>query len=97
MAKGRPPEEPHYRVAISDDSYERMIDLVRRHQVPVLDHGSRKQEDGRYRADAILTAADIERLEAAGYQVDRFEDVHATGRARQQEVGSEETYVRRPR
>lgn len=90
-------DEPHYHVAISDDSYERMIDLVRKHQVPVLDHGSRKLEDGSYRADAILTADEIARVEAAGYALERLdEDVHGTARARQEEVSSDDTYVRRP-
>jgi len=98
VANDPPPSEARCRVAITDDSYERMIDLVRKHQVGVLDHGSRQQEDGRYRADAILTAQEIERLEAAGYAIERLDDdVHATGRERQREVGGDDEYVRRPR
>jgi len=45
---------PRYRVAIYGKTYSAMIDLVIKHQIDVLDHGSRKLSEDLYRAYALL-------------------------------------------
>lgn len=84
-----------YRVAIYGKTYEAMVDLVRVHRVEVLDHGARKVGEGRFRAYALLDAEGIKRVEAAGFAVERHEDVDAVTKERQREVGLGERYERR--
>jgi hypothetical protein len=69
-----------------------MLDLVRKHRIAVLDHGSQVTDSGQYRVDALLQASDIRRLEQAGYQLEQHEDVDEAGKARQQEVGRGDRY-----
>jgi hypothetical protein len=79
-------------VTISAPSRDAMLDLVRRHDVNVFDHGLRRRGDHGYAVDAILDEAAIAGLTAAGYLVDRHEDVDLAGRERQREVGRGNRY-----
>ncbi len=83
---------PRYRITISSKDREAMLDLVRKHKIQIDDHTSRSTESGGYSVDAILEPADIQKLEQAGYQVQRHEDVDKTGKARQKEVGRGDRY-----
>ena len=75
-----------------------MLDLVRKHRVPVLDHGIRSRRGAAqlHSVDAIVRDSDIADLEANGYAVERFEDVDEAGRERQKEVGQGNRYLKRP-
>jgi hypothetical protein len=89
---------PRYRIAISSQSGQAMTDLVRKHKIPVLDHGARQDKQGSHLVYAIVEEADIKRLRDAGYTVQQFEDVDETGKARQKEVGQGDRYKQsRPR
>ncbi len=83
---------PRYRITITSKDREAMLDLVRKHKIQVLDHSARSTESGGYSVDAILEPADIQKLEKAGYDVQRHEDVDKTGKARQKEVGRGDRY-----
>ncbi|MGZ4787740.1 MAG: hypothetical protein ACXVZX_04420 [Terriglobales bacterium] len=85
-----------FRIAVSSQSTEAMIDLVRKHKVQVLDHGARRNDEGRSLVYAIATEEDIARLENAGYTVEKYEDVDETGKARQLEVGKGDRYRQKP-
>jgi len=82
---------PRYRITISSDSGQAMLDLVQKFKIPVLDHGARRKETG-FSVDAIVEETDIQTLRNAGYRVEQREDVDATGRARQEEVGKGDRY-----
>jgi hypothetical protein len=83
-----------HRVAIYGRSFEQMRDLVLKHHIDVLDHGTRRRGERGFRAFAILDPDALERLRSAGYVVEVFEDVDATGKARQAEVGKGNRYAR---
>ncbi len=71
-----------------------MLELVRIHKVKVSDHGIRHSEEAGYSVEAIAEPAEIERLKAAGYKVQKHEDVDVRGRERQKEVGQGNRYER---
>jgi hypothetical protein len=81
-----------YRTTIKTRDREAMLDLVRKHNVQVFDHGNRYTADEGYTVGAVLEPADIRKLESAGYQVERHEDVGKRGTARQTEVGRGDRY-----
>jgi hypothetical protein len=83
---------PRYRATISSKDREAMLDLVRQHKVQVDDHSTHTTESGDFSVDAILEAADIQKLQQAGYHVQRHEDVDEAGKARQNEVGRGDRY-----
>lgn len=83
---------PRYRVTISGPSNEAMADLVRKYKIQVSDHGIRRVEGTGFLVDAIVQPEEIQLLEAAGYKVQRFEDVDEVGKARQAEVGRGNRY-----
>jgi hypothetical protein len=85
---------PRYRITISSKDREAMLDLVRKHKIPVDDHSTRSTASGLYSVDAILEPADIQKLDKAGYHVQRHEDVDETGKERQKEVGRGDRYKR---
>jgi len=85
---------PRYRIVITSKDREAMLDLVRKHKVQVLDHGSRHTEATGYIVHAIAQTAEIQKLKKAGYAVQQLDDVDKTGRARQQEVGRGDRYKR---
>lgn len=87
-----------YRVTICGSSREAMLDLVRKHRVPVLDHGARARRGPleSYSVDAIVEDMAIADLEAKGYIVERHEDVDKAGSERQKEVGRGNRYRQPP-
>jgi hypothetical protein len=89
---------PRYRITITSKDREAMLDLVRKHKIQIFDHGIRQSESEGYIVGAIAEPADIQKLENAGYHVQRHEDVDEQGKARQQEVGRGDRYKQpRPR
>jgi len=83
---------PRFHATISSRDREAMLDLVRKHKVQVDDHSNRITESGDYSVDAMLEPPDIQKLEQAGYHVQRHKDVDETGKARQREVGRGDRY-----
>lgn len=80
-----------FRITVTSEDREAMLDLVRKHKIQVSDHGARSIPGG-YEVHAIAEAADIDRLEKAGYRVQRHEDIDVLGRQRQAEVGQGDRY-----
>ncbi len=58
-----------------------MLDLVRKHQIQVFDHGIHHTAAHGYSVDAIAETADIERLRNLGYHLQQHEDVDERGKA----------------
>ncbi|HXM48525.1 MAG TPA: hypothetical protein VN956_11830 [Pyrinomonadaceae bacterium] len=83
---------PRYHITITSQSGQAMIDLVRKHKIQVLDHGARRSKEAGFVVHAIVSDADIQRLQDAGYNVEKLEDVDEVGRARQKEVGRGDRY-----
>jgi hypothetical protein len=83
---------PRYRIVITGKDREAMLDLVRKHKVQVLDHGSRYSESTGYLVYAIALTEEIRTLKQFGYDIQQLEDVDETGKARQQEVGRGDRY-----
>jgi len=83
---------PRYRITITSKDREAMLDLVRKYKLQVFDHGIRYTEKDGHSVGAIVDAADLPKLEKAGYHVQRHEDVDELGKARQQEVGRGNRY-----
>jgi hypothetical protein len=81
-----------YRTTITTKDREAMLDLVRKHKIQVFDHGNRYTEKEGYVVGAVLGPVDIQKLEDAGYRVERHEDVEKHGKARQKEVGHGDRY-----
>jgi carboxypeptidase T len=76
---------PRYHVRITGKDYDAMADLVRKYNVNVARHTVEKLDEG-YRVDAHADGRKLRALEAAGYKVDRYEDVDKEGKKRQKEV-----------
>jgi hypothetical protein len=83
---------PRYRITITNKDREAMLDLVRKHKIQVFDHGNRYSESVGFSVDAIAEPSDIQKLQNAGYHVQRHEDVDKRGKARQREVGRGDRY-----
>ena len=83
---------PRYRITITSKDREAMLDLVRKYKLQVFDHGNRYSESAGYTVDGIAEPADIQKLEDAGYRVQRHEDVDELGKSRQKEVGQGDRY-----
>ena len=71
-----------------------MLDLVRKHNIQVFDHGNRYSESAGYSVDALAEAPQIRALRKAGYEVHQHEDIDKAGKARQREVGRGDRYRR---
>lgn len=84
-----------HRISISGPDREAMLDLVRLHHIPVLDHGIRRAPGGGYIVDAIVDEPSIPQVKALGYQVTRHEDVDLAGAERQREIGQGDRYAAR--
>ena len=82
---------PRYRVTISHRDREAMLDLVRTLRIQIDEHSARSTESG-HSVDAIVEPQEIQRLEQAGYHVQRHEDVDEIGKERQKEVGRGDRY-----
>ena len=76
---------PRYHIKITGKDYDAMADLVRKYKVTVASHTVEKLAGG-YRVDAHAEGRQLRTLEAAGYKIDRYEDVDKEGKKRQQEV-----------
>jgi hypothetical protein len=87
---------PRYHISIKGHDREAMLDLVRVHNIPVYDHGVERSASGEYTVHASATPNDIANLKAAGYSVEKHEDVDARGKKRQAEVGKGDRYRRPP-
>ena len=87
---------PRYRITVTSNDREAMLDLVRKYKLQVFDHGNRYSESTGYTVGAIAQPADIQKLKNAGYHVERHEDVDKLGRERQKEVGQGDRYQRQP-
>ena len=85
---------PRFRITISGADDEAMADLVRIHKIRVSDHGIRHSEGTGYAVDAIVEPEEIQKLEDAGYRIERHEDVDEAGKERQKEVGQGNRYKR---
>ena len=83
-----------YRITITGKDREAMLDLVRKHNLQVFDHGNRYSDSEGYTVGALAEPADIQVLEKAGYEIERHEDVDKQGKERQQEVGKGDRYKR---
>jgi hypothetical protein len=93
---------PRYRVTIFGGDYDAMADLVRKHQVDVLQQTVRHLDEGGYSVDAIVDdvqmralesrSVETEGLETTGYTIERHEDVDEAGKARQEEVSKGDDY-----
>jgi hypothetical protein len=81
-----------YRITISGPTKEAMADLVREHKIQVIGSTVRHIKDKGHVVDAIAPTHEIEMLEAAGYEIQRHEDVDEVGKARQKEVGKGNRY-----
>ncbi|HWQ47740.1 MAG TPA: hypothetical protein VN414_02115 [Methanosarcina sp.] len=81
-----------YRVTISGPTSEAMADLVRKYKIDILGSTVRHSKDTGHAVDAIAQPNEIEMLEAAGYKIQRHEDVDEVGKARQKEVGMGNRY-----
>jgi carboxypeptidase T len=81
-----------YRITISGSTKEAMADLVRKHKIQILGSTIRHSKDTGHVVDAIAQPHEIEMLEAAGYHIQRHEDVDEVGKARQKEVGMGNRY-----
>ncbi len=80
-----------YRITISGSTKEAMADLVRKHKIQVF-RNTVRSKDTNYVVDAIAQPNEIQLLEAAGYHIQRHEDVDEVGKARQKEVGQGNRY-----
>jgi hypothetical protein len=93
---------PRYRVTIFGRDYDAMADLVRKHNVDVLQQTVRRLDEGGYSVDAIVDdvqmraletrSVETEGLQTTGYTIERHEDVNEAGKARQEEVSKGDDY-----
>jgi hypothetical protein len=93
---------PRYRVTIFGRDYDAMADLVRKHNVDVLQQTVRRLDEGGYSVDAIVDDVQMRALEtravktntreASEYTIERHEDVNEAGKARQEEVSKGDDY-----
>ena len=83
---------PRYKVTITSNDREAMLDLVRKYKIQVSDHGQRYSEGTGFSVDAVAQPAEIQQLTQAGFQVQQHEDVDRLGKARQREVGRGDRY-----
>lgn len=81
-----------FRITISSQDREAMLDLVRKYKIQVIDHSIRSDESGDYFVDTFAEPAQIQELRNAGYQIEQHEDVDKRGKERQKEVGSGDRY-----
>ena len=83
---------PRYWTTITGDSYEAMLDLVRKYHVDVLDHGQNAGPEGRYSVEAFMESKQIESLKALGYKIEEHGDIDEIAKRRQAEVGVGDRY-----
>lgn len=84
---------PRYRITISGPDKAAMADLVRKHDIPVFDHGIRFAPDTGYTVAAFASPDDIRKLQQNGYVVLQHEDAEELGKIRQRGVGRGNRYT----
>lgn len=82
---------PHYHVTIYGSDRPAMADLVRAHQVTVVGQTLAEHDEG-YRVSAIADQDTINRLDEAGYRVERHEDVDEHAAASMAQVGTDNRF-----
>jgi carboxypeptidase T len=82
---------PYYHVTIQGADRAAMADLVRTHDVTVVRQTLAEHDEG-YTVSAIADQATIDRLGAAGYRVERHEDIDDTAVASFAEVGQDNRF-----
>ena len=82
---------PRFRITISGQTDQAMMDLVRVHKIPVSEHSLRREGDG-FTVDAVLEPPEIQKLETAGYRVERREDVDEAAKESLKQVGQGNRY-----
>jgi hypothetical protein len=84
---------PRYRITISGPDKAAMADLVRKHDIPVFDHGIRFAPDIGYTVAAFAAPEEIRKLQQNGYVVVQHEDADELGKIRQRDVGPGNRYT----
>jgi carboxypeptidase T len=84
---------PRYRITISGPDKAAMADLVRKHNIPIFDHGIRFAPDEGYTVAAFASPDEIRKLRQNGYVVVQHEDADELGKIRQREVGLGNRYT----
>lgn len=86
---------PNYHVTIYGPDDNAMADLVRKHRVTVVRQTLATHDEG-YTVTAIADQATINRLETAGYRVERHEDVDEAAKESLSEVGQGNRFYDQP-
>jgi hypothetical protein len=86
---------PNYHVTIYGPDEKAMADLVRKHQVTVVRQTLAAHDEG-YTVTAIADQATINRLETAGYRVERHEDVDEAAKESLSQVGQGNRFYDQP-
>jgi hypothetical protein len=84
---------PRYRITIRGPDKATMADLVRKHDIPVFDHGIRFAPDIGYTVAAFAAPDEIRKLQQNGYVVLQHEDADELGKIRQRDVGRGNRYT----
>lgn len=82
---------PHYHVTIYGADRAAMADLVRTHEVTVVRQTLAQHDEG-YTVSAIADQATINRLDTAGYRIERHEDVDEVARTSVKQVGQDNRF-----
>ena len=86
---------PNYHVTIYGPDDKAMADLVRKHRVTVVRQTLDAHDEG-YTVTAIADQPTINRLETAGYRVERHEDVDEAANESLSEVGQGNRFYDQP-
>jgi carboxypeptidase T len=81
-----------YRITINGRDKAAMVDLVRKHEIEVFDHGIRSATAGGYTVTALATPQEIQKLQQSEYHVVQHEDADKLGKLRQRQVGVSNRY-----
>jgi hypothetical protein len=76
----------YFVVRIRADSWDRLRDLQRVHDVDVVRQTARRLDDRLFEIEALASERDIERLSAAGYQVETIADAERIASERQRDL-----------
>lgn len=74
-----PVSMPRFKISIRCDDRDALRDLVRVHQIKLLNHADPEQ-DSRYLTLAVADQAEIDSLRRVGYRVSQHEDIDAPPR-----------------
>jgi carboxypeptidase T len=84
---------PRYRITVSGPDEAAMVDLVRKYDIKVFDHGISFADDTGYTVGALAAPDEIRKLQQNGYVVVQHEDADELGQIRQREVGQGNRYT----